>query len=35
MRTYPMDREEFERSEYWTYQDWCNFLKTDEYYILK
>lgn len=36
MRTYPMDRQEFESAmRFWTYVDWSNFLKTDEYYIVK
>ena len=36
MRTYPMERQEFNRAmDFWTYVDWCNFLKTDEYYIVK
>ena len=34
-RTLQMSREEFDSAEYWTGQDWSNFLKTDEYYIVK
>jgi len=34
-RTLQMSREEFNSAEYWTGQDWSNFLKTNEYYIVK
>lgn len=34
-RTLPMSGEEFEDAEYWTKNDWIQFLKTDEYYIVK
>lgn len=34
-RTLQMSREEFDSAEYWTGQDWSNFLKTNEYYIVK
>ena len=34
-RTYPMDKEDWNSSQYWTYQDWNQFLKTDEYYVVK
>ena len=34
-RTLQMSREEFDSADYWTGQDWSNFLKTDEYYIVK
>ena len=34
-RTLQMSREEFDSAEYWTGNDWSNFLKTDEYYIVK
>ena len=34
-RTLQMSREEFNSADYWTGQDWSNFLKTDEYYIVK
>mgnify|MGYP001024358929 CR=1 FL=1 len=33
-RTNPMNKEEFESAEYWTANDWNQFLKTDEYYIV-
>ena len=31
-RTLPMSKEEFESAEYWTGNDWDQFLTTDEYY---
>jgi len=32
-RTYPMSRDEFNHaSDYWTGNDWANFLRTDVYY---
>ena len=31
-RTLPMSKEESNSANYWTGQDWQNFLKTDEYY---
>lgn len=34
-RTLQMSREEFDSADYWTGQDWSNFLKTNEYYIVK
>lgn len=34
-RTTPMSQEEFDNAEYWTNQDWEQFLKTDEYYLVK
>ncbi|MBS3739660.1 MAG: hypothetical protein KGY51_11815 [Psychroflexus sp.] len=34
-RTIPMSQEEFESAENWTANDWQQFLKTDEYYIVK
>ena len=34
-RTLQMSKEEFNSAEYWTGQDWSNFIKTDEYYIVK
>jgi len=34
-RTLQMSKEEFNSAEYWTGQDWSNFLKTNEYYIVK
>lgn len=30
-----MNKEEFENAQYWTGNDWENFLKTDEYYVVK
>ena len=33
-RTLPMSKEEFESAEYWTGNDWNNFLKGNEYYKL-
>lgn len=35
-RTHPMSREDFEHADwYWTGNDWAQFFKTDEYYIVK
>lgn len=34
-RTIPMSKEEFENAYYWTDNDWKQFLKTDEYFIVK
>lgn len=34
-RTYQMNKKEFESAYYWTENDWKQFLKTDEYYIVK
>ena len=31
-RTFQMSQEEFDSAEYWTGNDWKQFLKTDEYY---
>ena len=31
-RTLPFSREEFRNAEYWTDNDWKQFLKTDSYY---
>ena len=33
-RIYKMSLEEFESAEYWTENDWFQFLKTDDYYIV-
>ncbi len=33
-RTIPMSKEEFENAEYWTANDWQQFLKTDDYYTV-
>ena len=34
-RTYKMNKEEFNNANYWTQNDWKNFLKTDEYFLIK
>lgn len=34
-RTLPMPKDEFQQAEYWTANDWNNFLKTDDYFIVK
>lgn len=34
-RTYKMNKQEFESAYYWTANDWNQFLRTDEYYIVK
>lgn len=34
-RTHKMNKEEFENCLYNTERDWFNFLKTDEYYLIK
>lgn len=34
-RTLPMSKEEFMSAQYWTGNDWQQFLKTDEYYKIK
>jgi hypothetical protein len=34
-RTHRMTKQEFENAEYWTANDWINFLRTDNYYIVK
>lgn len=33
-RTLQMSKEEFKSAEYWTGNDWANFLKTNEYYAI-
>ena len=33
-RTIPMSQDEFDSAEMWTEQDWRQFLKTDEYYVV-
>lgn len=33
-RTIPMSQDEFDSAEMWTQEDWRQFLKTDEYYVL-
>lgn len=30
-----MNKEEFENASYWTANDWNNYLKTDDYYLVK
>lgn len=34
-RTLKMSKEEFNSANYWTQNDWKNFLKTDEYFLIK
>ena len=34
-RALPMDKKEFNSAYYWTINDWKQFLKTDEYFLLK
>lgn len=34
-RTFPMTKQEFNSADYWTGNDWKQFLKTDEYTIIK
>lgn len=34
-RTNPMTKDEFNSAYYWTANDWRNFLKTDDYYLVK
>lgn len=34
-RTNRMDKDEFEGAKYWTGNDWSQFLKTDEYYVVR
>lgn len=34
-RTNQMSKDEFEKAQYWTGNDWSNFLKTDEYSKIK
>lgn len=34
-KTFPMSKDEFNSAEYWTGQDWQQFLRTDEYYKIK
>jgi uncharacterized protein (DUF2141 family) len=34
-RTLQMSREEFESAKAWTGNDWSQFLKTDEYYVVR
>jgi hypothetical protein len=34
-RTIRMSKQEFDSAYYWSANDWNQFLKTDEYYIVK
>ena len=34
-RTYKMSKQEFESAKYWTTNDWKQFLKTNDYYLIK
>ena len=34
-RTLQMSRDEFEGAKYWTGNDWSQFLKTDEYFVVR
>lgn len=34
-RTNRMDKDEFEGAKYWTGNDWNQFLKTDEYFVVR
>lgn len=34
-RTLPMSKTEFSEANNWTGNDWQQFLKTDEYYVVK
>lgn len=34
-RTYPMSREDFNAADFWTGNDWNNFLKSEDYYPVK
>jgi hypothetical protein len=34
-KTLPLNKEEWQSVEYWTGNDWNNFLKTDQYYNAK
>ena len=33
-RTLAMSQDDFDSAEMWTQQDWRQFLKTDEYYVV-
>lgn len=33
-RTYPMTKKEFDSAYYWTNNDWNQFLKTNDYFIV-
>ena len=34
-RTFQMSKQEFDSAYYWTENDWIQFLKTDEYFVVK
>lgn len=34
-KTLPFNKEEFKSAQYWTGNDWQQFLRTDEYYKLR
>lgn len=34
-KMYPMNKQEFEDTQYWTGNDWNQFFKTNEYYPVK
>lgn len=34
-RTNKMDKDEFESAKSWTGNDWSQFLKTDEYFVVR
>jgi hypothetical protein len=34
-RTYPMSKEDFNSADYWTGNDWNNFLKSNNYHPVK
>lgn len=34
-RTNRMDKDDFASAKYWTGNDWSQFLKTDEYYVVR
>lgn len=34
-RTFPFSKTEFNDADYWTNNDWKNFLKTNNYYLIK
>lgn len=33
-RSFKMDKEEFDNAQFWTQNDWFQFLKTDEYTLV-
>lgn len=34
-RTFKMSKDDFKSAEYYTINDWNNFLKTDDYYLVR